>query len=46
MCRGGKKMDSGLDFVIFLEREHILSRIPANRIVGSRRSKKESFSKW
>ena len=33
---------SGLDFVIFLEREHLLSRIPVNRIVGSQRSKKQS----
>ena len=31
---------SGLDFVIFLEREHLLSRIPADRTVGFRRSKK------
>ena len=44
MCRGGKKTDSGLDFVIFLEREHLLSRILANRTVGSRRSKKKSCS--
>ena len=35
---------SGLDFVIFLEREHLLSRIPTNQIVGFRRSKKESCS--
>ena len=30
--------------MIFLERENLLSRIPANRIVGFRRSKKESCS--
>ena len=30
--------------MIFLEREHLLSRIPANWIVGFRRSKKESCS--
>ena len=35
---------SRLNFVIFLGREHLLSRIPANRIVGSRRSKKQSCS--
>ena len=28
----------------FLEREHLLSKIPANRTVSSRRSKKESCS--
>ena len=39
-----KKGDSGLDFVIFVEREHLLSRIPVNQTVGSRRSKKESCS--
>ena len=27
---------------LFLEREHLLSRIPADRTVGFRRSKKES----
>ena len=31
-------------FFIFLEREHLLSRISADRTVGSRRSKKESCS--
>ena len=28
----------------FLEREHLLSRIPIDRTVGSKRSKKESYS--
>ena len=36
---------NGPDFVIFLEKEHILSRIPGNRTVGSRRSKKQSYSR-
>ena len=35
---------SGLDFVIFLEREHILSRIPVDRTVGFLRTKKQSGS--
>ena len=30
---------SGLDFVIFLEREHILSKIPVNPTVGFLRTK-------
>ena len=28
----------------FLEREHLLSKIPTDRTVGSRRSKKQSYS--
>ena len=34
----------GWNFSFFLEREHLLSKIPADRTVGFRRSKKESFS--
>ena len=33
-------------FLFFLEREHLLSKIPADRTVGSRMSKKQSYSTW
>ena len=38
------KRCTGLDFVLFLEREHLLSRISVDRTVGFLRTKKQSGS--
>ena len=38
------EIDNGMGFLIFRERELLLSRFSAVRIIGSRRSKKQSRS--